>query len=117
DGPQRVVVFLPSIGWNNSLPQRPHHLAAGLARQGYLVFFDCSGSLVDHFADFIPVAQNLWLYNGPKGVLDTLEHPVLWTLTYNAPLTDRWEKRTIVYDWIDDLSVFPYDLHRLEKNH
>jgi len=115
--PRRVVVFLPTIGWHNCLPQRPHHLATALARQGYLVFFDCSGSLVDHFAGFMPVEQNLWLYHGPKGVLETLDHPILWAVTYNAPLADRWEQRTLIYDWIDDLSVFPYNLERLERNH
>src|SRR5262249_12548045 len=47
----RIVVFLPSVGWNLELVQRPHHLARELARQGLLVFFDCAGSLVDHFAD------------------------------------------------------------------
>lgn len=113
----RIVVFLPSIGWSNSLVQRPHHLASELARQGFLVFFDCSGSLVDHFAGFVQIRKNLWTYNGPKGVLDTLEHPILWALSYNVTLTDRWENRTIVYDWIDDLSVFPYKQSWLKENH
>jgi GT2 family glycosyltransferase/2-polyprenyl-3-methyl-5-hydroxy-6-metoxy-1,4-benzoquinol methylase len=116
-GAGRTVVFLPTIGWSNSLPQRPHHMATELARQGCLVFFDCSGSLVDHFADFIQVEKNLWLYNGPKGVLDTLEHPVLWAVTYNAPFVERWAQRTVVYDWIDDLSVFPYNQQKMEENH
>jgi GT2 family glycosyltransferase/2-polyprenyl-3-methyl-5-hydroxy-6-metoxy-1,4-benzoquinol methylase len=114
---ERTVIFLPTIGWSNSLPQRPHHLATALARQGCLVFFDCSGSLVDHFADFIQVEKNLWLYNGPKGVLDTLEHPILWTVTYNVPFVERWAKRTVIYDWIDDLSVFPYNQEKLAANH
>jgi GT2 family glycosyltransferase/2-polyprenyl-3-methyl-5-hydroxy-6-metoxy-1,4-benzoquinol methylase len=113
----RPVIFLPTIGWRNALPQRPHHMAAEMARQGHLVIFDCSGSLVDNFADFIQVEQNLWIYNGPRGVLDMLEHPILWAVTYNAPLVDRWKKRTIVYDWIDDLSVFPYNQDRMEQNH
>jgi hypothetical protein len=116
-GEGRTFLFLPTIGWSNSLPQRPHHMAAELARQGNLVFFDCSGSLVDHFADFVPVEKNLWIYNGPRGVLDTLEDPVLWAVTYNAPLAERWVGRKVVYDWIDDLSVFPYRQEKMLENH
>jgi polysaccharide pyruvyl transferase CsaB len=115
--PERVVVFLPSIGWNTPLVQRPQQLARALARCGHLVVFDCSGSLIDDFADFVPVERNLVLYKGPRDVLETLDRPILWALPYNAPLTDRWERRRVVYDWIDDLSVFPYHGDKLAKNH
>ena len=112
-----VVVFLPSIGWNTPLVQRPQQLARALARSGHLVVFDCSGSLIDDFADFVPVESNLVLYKGPRDVLETLDGPILWALPYNAPLVDRWERRRIVYDWIDDLSVFPFRGDQLTKNH
>jgi polysaccharide pyruvyl transferase CsaB len=113
----RIVIFLPSVGWNNPVIGRPHHLATELARQGFLVFFDCSGSRVDHFAGFEQVKKNLWTFNGPKGVLDTLEHAILWTLPYTVRLTERWENPTIIYDWIDDLSVLPYKQSWLQENH
>jgi GT2 family glycosyltransferase len=116
-GADRVVVMLPSIGWNTPLVQRPHHLAAELARQGYLVLFDCTGSLIDHIADFTLVSERLYLYKGPQGVLDTLENPIVWALPYNAHLVDRWSTRTVVYDLIDDLSVFPYRQSFLRANH
>jgi 2-polyprenyl-3-methyl-5-hydroxy-6-metoxy-1,4-benzoquinol methylase/GT2 family glycosyltransferase len=112
-----VVVFLPSIGWNTPLVQRPHHLARELARQGFLVFFDCSGSIIDRFAEFFQVEKNLWLYKGPAGVLETIENPVLWTLPYNADLVERWTGGRIVYDYIDDLSVFPYKQDGLRMSH
>jgi glycosyltransferase involved in cell wall biosynthesis len=97
--------------------QRPQQLARALARSGHLVVFDCSGSLIDDFADFVPVEPNLVLYKGPRDVLETLDRPTLWALPYNAPLVDRWERRRIVYDWIDDLSVFPFRGEQLAKNH
>ena len=113
----RIVVLLPSIGWNTSLVQRPHHLAAELARQGWLVFFDCSGSLIDHVVDFERVSERLYLYKGPQGVLDTLPNPVVWAFPYNAHLVTRWPAATVVYDLIDDLSVFPYRASFLRDNH
>lgn len=112
--PSRIVLFPPSISWNNAMMQRPHHLALELARQGFLVFFDCSGSSGDDFAGFARVEKDLWLYKGPQGVLDTLEHPVLWLSPHNASLFDRWANCTIVYDWSNDLSDFPYNHRRTE---
>ena len=38
-----VVVFLPSIGWDVHLVQRPHHLARAFAAKGFVVVFDCTG--------------------------------------------------------------------------
>ncbi len=113
----KVAVFLPSIGWNTPLLQRPHHLALGLARQGWLVFFDCSGSLIDDFADFVQADKNVWLYKGPRGVLETLERPVLWALPYNVTRAARYGRSLLVYDVIDDLAVFPYNQETLRANH
>ncbi len=115
--PDRIAVFLPSIGWNTPLLQRPHHLASTLARQGWLVFFDCTGSLIDDFADFVKAERNLWLYKGPRGVLETLERPVLWTLPYNVTKAARFGRSLLVYDIIDDLAVFPYNQETLRKNY
>ena len=113
----RVVIMLPSIGWKSSLVQRPHHLASELAKQGYLVLFDCAGSLIDDFADFVRVAERLYIFKGPQGVLEAVPRPILWTLPYNAHLVERWPARTVVYDLIDDLSVFPYRESFLGENH
>ncbi|MEK6302791.1 MAG: glycosyltransferase [Acidobacteriota bacterium] len=113
----RTIVFLPSIGWKTPLAQRPHHLARELARQGFLVFFDCSGSINDHFVDFQRVEKRLWLYNGPRGVLETLDQAVLWALPYNASLADRWTEARIIYDFVDDLSAFAYNQKSLRMSH
>ena len=109
-------VFLPAAGWKSEPPRRARHLAAELARQGRLVFFNCSGGLVDDFCDFQQAAPNLWLYNGPRGVLEALEEPVLWATAYNAPMADAWERRTIVYDRACDLSALHYNREKLEQN-
>lgn len=115
--PNQMVVFLPSIGWRTPLFQRPHHLAEELARHGYLVFFDCSGSTIDYISDFVEVERNLWLYKGPDGVLDRLQQPIVWALPYNAYMAYRWSNRTLVYDLIDDLSVFAVNQDEIEDNH
>ncbi|MBI5443285.1 MAG: glycosyltransferase, partial [Deltaproteobacteria bacterium] len=115
--PSRVVVFLPTIGWNIALIQRPHHLARGLARSGYFVLFDCSNSAAESFGGFLEVEKNILLFRGPVEILTELASPILWTLPYNAGLVDSWPTRRIVYDCIDDLAVFPYNQEVLRGHH
>ena len=115
--PSRVVVFLPTIGWNIALVQRPHHLARALARAGYFVVFDCSNSAAESFGGFQEVEKNLVLFRGPVEILTALDAPILWTLPYNAGLVDAFTTRRIVYDCIDDLAVFPYNQELLRTHH
>ncbi|HEY7862934.1 MAG TPA: glycosyltransferase, partial [Thermoanaerobaculia bacterium] len=98
-----VVVFLPSIGWDIPLFQRPHHLARAFARRGWVVVFDCSNAN-DDVDGFKEIEPNLFLYRGPDGVLPRLPHPILWSFPYSFELADGYPagSRT-VYDWIDDL--------------
>ncbi len=114
-----VVVFLPSIGWGIHLIQRPHHLARAFARSGWLAVFDCSNAQ-DRVDGFKEIEPDLVLYRGPAGVLERIPSPLLWSFPYNFEQTRAFppdKRRHIVYDWIDDLSVFPYDRSLLEKNH
>jgi polysaccharide pyruvyl transferase CsaB len=112
-----VVVFLPSIGWGIHLFQRPHHLARAFARSGWLAIFDCSNAQ-DRVDGFKEVEPGLFLYRGPAGVLERLPEPLLWSFPYNFEQTRNFPSDSrVLYDWIDDLSVFPYDRRLLEENH
>ncbi len=112
-----TVVFLPSVGWGIHLFQRPHHLARAFARAGWTAIFDCSNAQ-DQVDGFKEIEPNLFLYRGPAGVLERIPEPLLWSFPYNYGQVEAFgpNART-VYDWIDDLSVFPYDRALLEKNH
>ncbi|HYP26429.1 MAG TPA: glycosyltransferase [Blastocatellia bacterium] len=112
-----AVIFLPSIGWEIPLAQRPHHLAREFARRGYVVIFDSSSSY-DDVNGFREVEPNLFLFRGPEGVLPRVPDPLLWVFTHNYDSRKRYptSART-VYDWIDDFKVFPYDRAFLEANH
>ena len=113
----KAVVFLPSIGWGIHLFQRPHHLARAFARAGWLSIFDCSNAQ-DRVDGFKEIEPNLFLYRGPAGVLERLPAPLLWSFPYNFHQTRQFPSDApVVYDWIDDLSVFPYDMKLLETNH
>src|SRR5205085_9020613 len=79
-----AVVFLPSIGWNVHLFQRPHHLARTFAQHRYVAIFDSSNAQ-DGVDGFKEVERNLFLFDGPAALLHEIPRPVLWAFTYNLP--------------------------------
>ncbi|HET9794205.1 MAG TPA: glycosyltransferase [Thermoanaerobaculia bacterium] len=104
-GREAPFVFLPDRPWTATVPGRARALALALGRAGRLVFYDCTGSVPDRFAGFVEAAPRVWLYNGPRGVLDQIESPVLWATPRNASQVDRWASRTLAYDLAEDLSM------------
>jgi glycosyltransferase involved in cell wall biosynthesis len=113
-----AVVFPPTIGWTVDLVQRPHHLARAFVRAGFVAIFDSTGSH-DDVAGFVEIEPGLFLYGGPHEALGGLGPGVLlWTFPYNFHLRAHHPRETpVVYDWIDDLSVFPQDRALLDRNH
>jgi polysaccharide pyruvyl transferase CsaB len=116
-GAPGCVIFLPSIGWGIHLVQRPHHLARAFAKRGWISIFDCSNAQ-DRINGFKEIEPNLFLFKGPTEVLAQVQAPLLWTFPYNYAQVDAYPKEArVLYDWIDDLSVFPYERALLERNH
>ncbi|MGE5413369.1 MAG: glycosyltransferase, partial [Syntrophomonadaceae bacterium] len=116
-GSKGVVVFLPSVGWGIHLFQRPHHLARVFARLGHVAVFDSSNA-ADRVDGFREIEPNLFLFSGSPELLHELPSPLLWSFPYNFHLADGYPPPVkTVYDWIDDLSVFPHERALLEKNH
>jgi GT2 family glycosyltransferase len=112
-----AVIFLPSVGWGIHLFQRPHHLARSFAALGWVVIFDCTGSH-DPVEGFKEIEPNLFLFRGGLAVLHQIPSPILWSFPYNFHLAREFPRGAVtVYDWIDDLEVFPYDRDFLERNH
>lgn len=114
---QGLTLFLPSIGWDIPLFQRPHHLARAFARAGWVSVFDCSNA-ADSVDGFREVEPGLFLFKGEARALAEIPAPLLWSFPYNFDQTDLFPagSRT-VYDWIDDLSVFPHSKRLLRRNH
>ena len=112
-----TIIFAPSVGWAIQLAQRPHHLARVLAQDGYVVVFDSSNAH-DDVDTLREIEPRLFLYKGPPEALAGLPRTTLWTFSYNYDYRDAFPRdAAVVYDWIDDLSVFPYDQRRLATLH
>jgi glycosyltransferase involved in cell wall biosynthesis len=112
-----TIIFLPSVGWQIANAQRGHHLAREFARQGYTVIFDCSNAY-DPVNGVREIAPNLFLYRGDLEALGDLPRAILWAQAYNYEYGKNFTRPMLrVYDWVDDLAVFPYERGFLEAGH
>jgi GT2 family glycosyltransferase len=112
-----VFVFPPSIGWDITLVQRPHHFARALARRGFPVVFE-----IEEGASAPPgltrVEPGLFLHRvAGSSALPPLPGRILWAFAYNVPEQERLAGARLVYDVIDHPDVFPYPKTLLRKNH
>jgi GT2 family glycosyltransferase/predicted nucleic acid-binding Zn-ribbon protein len=111
-----AVIFPPSIPWDVHLVQRPHHLSRAFANEGFIVIY-CDQGCADPEAGFEEVAPNVLLFRGNPVFLRRIRQPIVWTFPYNYAFTDQLASAVTVYDWIDDLAVFPQDRGLLEASH
>lgn len=113
-----VFVFPPSIGWDITLVQRPHHLARALARRGFPVIFEVEESSRSAAMLLEEAEPRLFLHRGaPLAPLADLPGRVLWAFTYNVPAEESLAGARLVYDVIDHPDVFPFPKRALRENH
>jgi GT2 family glycosyltransferase len=111
-----VVIFPPTIGWSITLFQRPHQLARAFAKMGYLVFF-CETREESTFGyGFKEQESNLYLGCVPLEVFDQVKEPIVFEYVYNKDALHYFRKPTVIFDHVDDLSVFPYDPDLIKRN-
>jgi GT2 family glycosyltransferase len=113
-----VFVFPPSIGWDVTLVQRPHHLARAFAKLGFpVVFEEEEAALPSAPATLRREEENLWVASGGARARDRLPNRVLWSFAYNLPDAKPSAGARVVYDVIDHIDVFPYPRALLRRNH
>ena len=111
-----VFVFPPTIGWDVTLVQRPHHLARALSRKGFPVVFELAEG-ADRGPSLSEVEPNLFLRRQGSGSLPRLPHPIVWAFAYNVPQEGALAGSRLVYDVIDHLDVFQQPRRILRRNH
>lgn len=110
------IVFIPSIPWDVPLFQRPHQLAASLARQKYQVLF-CE-TIYGAPAEIQPVAPNLYrLTNIDLEWFKEFPGLIVFCLAYNTHFLSHFTKPYVVYEYIDELQVFPGSQKDLQRSH
>ncbi len=113
-----VVVFAPTITWQTKLFQRPQHLALAFARQGYLTFMLEPPWSTLYAGELHPVDERMYVAGvGPWDIFHQLKSPIVFTLAYNRAFLEHFNSPRVVYEYIDELNVFPYDLATMERDH
>lgn len=113
---EEIIVFLPGVEWDLPLFQRPQQMASAFARLGCLVLY-CEPNYSKSAAGIHQVEERLYRCQVPLGILDRVENPVAIVFTYNRSFISYLRQPRVVYEYIDDLEVFPYDQQELKRNH
>lgn len=115
--PPALVLFTPSVEWGLTLFQRPQQLAVALADLGCLVFYSEPSVMQTYPDGFHKVRERLFVCNTPIDIFNAVPGLWVYTLVYNARYLDKLPDKRVIYDHIDELSVFPYSLSRLQRDH
>lgn len=119
-----VFILIPCIDWKIPLFQRPHQIAAELAkRPNSLVLFVSDQYRYDCFAGFEKVNNHLFLFS--HRMIDVLndvleeakEKIVMMCWMRQSHLLECFHYDKLVYEYIDDMSLFYYHTPAMEKEH
>lgn len=119
-----VYIIIPCIDWSIPLYQRPHQMATELAkRQNTMVLFIPDQYEYDNFPIYKVLNDGLWLFsNRIINKLDKLlqyanSKVVFMSWTRHADLLCKFHYDKLVYEYIDDMSLFYYYNEQMEETH
>lgn len=104
EGRKGIVVYPPFIDWN-WMRQRPQHLMAQFAKEGYLSLFCSPRSKVDYFRGFSRIAERLYLCDAVEPLFGLPKPIVLTGWTGHWGVVERFRAPLLIYDYLDDLGV------------
>jgi len=108
-GDRDIVIYPPTIDWNHTLFQRPHHIMLGLARRGFTVIF-CTPNQIDSLnSNFVSLEENLYLCKNIDALLKLSGRKDLILYisnTMHKSLIEKLRPAKVIYDYIDELEVF-----------
>lgn len=112
------IIIYPAISdWNMPLTQRFNHLAITLSKAGYLFFYGTHNLRFDNVKGFEEIGENLYLTNQME-VLKDIKDPILYvTWAANSFYMKRYKAKTVIYDFVDDLEMFPLIGDKIYKCH
>lgn len=98
--------------------QRPQQLARALARRGALVFYMLPESAARTGPPrFDEIETRLILCKTPADAFRVIPNAFVYVVTWNLPLLAFFESPRLLYDYLDDLAVFPGNKQRMERAH
>jgi teichuronic acid biosynthesis glycosyltransferase TuaH len=111
----QIIIFAPSLPWEASMFQRPQQLARFLAKQGALVFY--LQPLRSWPPVFDEVEDGLIVCQAPSDTFHVVPNAFIYALTWNIPLLAYFPSQRVIYDYLDEISVFHGEQVRLQRDH
>ena len=116
----RLVIYPPTILWNEHLFQRPQQIFRTLSAQGDLCFYCSANPAIDRVDGIREIGVNLYLCSDLSLLSEaSSQHPtVLWaTRPDHRACLDLFPTARLIYEVIDELDVFPLACDAMEHDH
>jgi len=120
-----IIVLRPVVDWDLPLFQRPHHIAARLAKSGFLYFY-CTPNGRDGVSGFRRLDQNLYLTDQFLLVNRIADGKILHLYSTDNHCTPEYVQQRqaagdhVMYEYIDEIhpSISGFDIppHVIEKH-
>lgn len=121
---KKVVVMIPCIDWNIPIYQRPHQLANAFAEhEDTFILFLSDQYQYDNICFCEEITQDIYLYSIRMSkylnsiLKDSAEVIILMSWTRYSYLTEIIKYDKLIYEYIDELSLFYYYDEEIEKTH
>jgi|GEM_PF-231681 len=111
----QIIIFAPSLPWEASMFQRPQQLARFLAKQGVLVFY--LQPVRSWPPVFDEVENGLIVCQAPSDTFHVVPNAFIYALTWNIPLLAYFPSQRVIYDYLDEISVFQGEQIRMQRDH
>lgn len=111
-----IIIYPPTVDWS-WMKQRPHQLLEGLSEKGFLCFYVNINAKSGRKGTLKKISNNLYVV-GNAYVLTKIISPILfisWTDHYS--ILEHFQNPTIVYDYLDDLSVSADEVDKEKLTH
>lgn len=112
----KIIIFPPGLAWQDSVVQRPQHIANALSDLGILVFY-VEPENSNKFAGFKQLTENFILCHVPLQTFNILQYPFVITMTWNYQYALQIPQARLIYDYVDHLHAFSGNPQKLANQH
>lgn len=123
-GKKKIYIMIPGIDWKIPVYQRPHQISTELSKQeNAIVIFISDQYEYDNFAGCKKVEDCLWLYSIRmtkylNKIFDVESEKIIFmSWTRHESLLNKINYDKLVYEYIDELSLFYYYNEEMERIH
>ena len=106
---QNTIIYIPTIGWNIPLFQRPQHLALNFTKLGFNFIYGTDDAHNDKIENYSEILPNLLITPKWRKCLETLKNS--WVIVASTEMNNDFEYlknlknvgHKIIYDYIDEI--------------